>query len=77
MKFNYLNKKFIDNFKSYMYDFETVDDHAKHLAQLEARGMIRSIVEGYGLLKEEMNCSVNVVDQFEEIVSSEEVTNGG
>lgn len=43
---------FMEEFRSYMYNFHTVEDHVKHLAYLYAVGAItsESFVEGYGRL---------------------------
>ena len=46
-----------------MYEFDSLRDHAEHLAQLEARGLIGldGFVEGYGTLKGS-NIKVNVTE---------------
>ena len=44
------DKEFIDHFKQYFYDFEDIDEHIEHLAQLYSRGLAdnNSFIEGYG-----------------------------
>lgn len=43
----------MNDFRDYFYDFDTIEEHAEHLAQLEARELIDGdFVEGYGSLKE-------------------------
>lgn len=62
--------KFMAEFRSYMYPFYSIDDHAKHLAQMEARGLIANVndhIEGYGHIRE-MGISMNLLDQDENIV---------
>ena len=64
-----LNDEFNKVFSEVMWDVDSLEDHAKHLAQMEARSMIGfdKFVEGYGSLKE-MNCAVKITDKTEEIV---------
>lgn len=43
--------KFLAEFREQFYPFETIDDHMRHLAYLEARGILRDLpcfIEGYG-----------------------------
>lgn len=42
--------EFMDDFRRDFYPFDTVEDHARHLAQLAARGVIETpcFIEGYG-----------------------------
>jgi hypothetical protein len=43
-------KEFMSEFRDSFYNFKTLDDHIKHLAQLSARGCIGSwgdVPEGY------------------------------
>jgi hypothetical protein len=51
--------EFMEEFRRYFYDFTTLDDHAAHIAQLAARGLIDTpcFIEGYGP-SEEMGISV-------------------
>lgn len=65
--------EFMQDFRKHFYDFNSVDDHIKHIAQMEARGLIQSedaFVEGYGNLDAMgIFVSTNGQDQEEEIVS--------
>lgn len=51
-KFN--NEEFKKEFNEMIFPTDSIDDHFKHIAQLEARGLIGwdNFVEGYGDLKE-------------------------
>lgn len=43
--------EFMEEFRKYFYDFDTVDDHIAHLAQLVIRGLVNqhsAFIEGYG-----------------------------
>lgn len=43
--------EFLAEFREQFYPFETVEDHMRHLAYLEARRMLRDLpcfIEGYG-----------------------------
>jgi len=62
-----INGDFIEKFKEDFYQFDRLKDHAGHLAQMEARGLIgiSNFVEGYGDLKEDVNCRVEVIGQAE------------
>ena len=54
-------------FREVFYDFDTIDDHIMHLAQLEARGLLDDEnQEGYGKLSS-MGIKVRVEDRMEEI----------
>lgn len=64
---NVINKEFIDNFKEYLYDFDTLEEHAEHIAQFRARFGER-FIEGYG------NVMVNGRVPF--MVKEEEVEKG-
>lgn len=70
-----LTDEFNKEFSSFMWPVDCLEDHANHIAQMEARGLIdyNRFVEGYGDLRE-MNCKVKVVDQKEE---SEPMDNTG
>jgi len=58
---------FMQNFKRYFYELDTIDEHAEHLAQLETRGLIDdNFVEGYGDLSE-MGIKIKVNDIISEI----------
>ena len=69
-----LNDEFNKEFSSYMWPVDSIEEHAKHIAQLEARGLVGpdKFVEGYGDLKE-MNCSVSTQcgHQYESIVDQD------
>ncbi|ABM73407.1 hypothetical protein [Vibrio phage VP882] len=66
--------EFNQAFREYFFDFDDIEDHAKHIAQIEARGMIGfdHFVEGYGDIRE-MGIKVKVTDQDEEIESEKEI----
>lgn len=60
-------KEFTEEFTRYFYPFYTIDDHLKHLAQMEARGFSSdTFIEGYGDPKE-FGIKMKIVDQEEEI----------
>jgi hypothetical protein len=42
--------EFMEEFRRYFYEFDTIDEHFDHLAQLAARGVIETpcFIEGYG-----------------------------
>lgn len=66
--------EFNKDFRTYFFNFDGLEDHAKHIAQMEARGMIGfdHFVEGYGDIRE-MGIEVKVTDQYEEIDSEKDV----
>jgi hypothetical protein len=47
---NIFNQEFIEHFKKYFFDYETLEEHAKHIAQFRARFGER-FIEGYGIPK--------------------------
>lgn len=57
------DETFMEEFRDYMYQFDTIEEHVEHLAQLEARGLIDfdNFVEGYGDIKD-MNITIQVND---------------
>jgi hypothetical protein len=62
--------KFMEEFRDQFYNFNTIDDHIKHLAQYHVRfGEIYDddFIEGYGYAKD-MGIFVSYEDQEEEIV---------
>lgn len=62
--------EFMQEFREYFYDFKTIDDHVKHLAQLEVRGLLDDeFTEGYGKLSD-MGIKVEVIDTTMEIGGS-------
>lgn len=66
-----IDEQFMSEFREYMYPFVTIDDHARHLAQLKARELIGSdgFVEGYGPLKD-LNMSVKIVGHSVDVDSA-------
>lgn len=42
------NKEFIEDFKEYFYDFDSLKEHAEHIAQHRARFQ-QEFIEGYGI----------------------------
>lgn len=61
-------KEWMDEWRGHFYDFHTVGDHAMHIAQLEARGLLYpEFTEGYGPLAD-MGIKVRIIDQEEELV---------
>jgi len=59
--------EFMEEFSSYMFYTDCIEDHVKHLAQLAAREMIDDFVEGYGPTKE-FGISYSVVYGEEDII---------
>lgn len=61
--------EFMESFQRSFYPFETVGDHIKYIAQLEARGLTSGIwtrfIEGYGDPKD-FGIVVKLVDCYEE-----------
>lgn len=64
---NIINKEYIEDFKKYFYSFDTLEEHAEHIAQFRARFGER-FIEGYG------NVMVNGTLPF--MVKEEEVEKG-
>ncbi len=58
---------FMEEYREFFYPFYSLQDHAEHIAQMQARGVIdlegyvspHAFVEGYGLV-EEMGIKVRV-----------------
>ncbi|MDR1624143.1 MAG: hypothetical protein LBS04_04130 [Tannerellaceae bacterium] len=48
---NIINDEWMRHFRSYMYSFYTLEEHAKHLAQFQARIGDYDFIEGYGHVK--------------------------
>ncbi|MEW8253736.1 MAG: hypothetical protein AB2747_05240 [Candidatus Thiodiazotropha taylori] len=44
--------EFMAEFSKVFYPFETIEEHMLHIGQLEARGMLLPVTEGYGDIKE-------------------------
>jgi hypothetical protein len=45
---NVINEEFMEDFRKYFYDYYKLEDHAKHLAQFQARFGDELFIEGYG-----------------------------
>lgn len=60
--------EFMAEFKRSFYEFDTIDEHRKHLAQLHARGLCDdfSFIEGYGRAQD-MGIGFSISDGEEEI----------
>jgi len=59
------DEAFIAEFRQSFYDFDTLEEHAEHIAQLQARGVIDltatgEFIEGYGP-SEEMGIKASVI----------------
>lgn len=48
---NIINEEWMEHFRSYMYDFDELSEHAEHLAQFQARFGEHDFIEGYGHVK--------------------------
>lgn len=61
-------EEFMQAFREGFYDFDDIEDHVQHLAQMEARGLIGydRFVEGYGDIRE-MGVKMFIEDQWEEL----------
>lgn len=62
--------EFMKAFSSYMWEADTIEDHAKHLAQMHVRGLAdwpSTFIEGYGPA-ESMGISFVVTGRSEEVV---------
>lgn len=46
------DEAFMAEFRQSFYQFHDIEDHAGHLAQLEARGLLGFFTEGYGDIRE-------------------------
>lgn len=58
---------FMAEFRESFFPFSDIEDHAKHIAQLEARGLLDpDFTEGYGPLSD-MGITAEVVDAYEEL----------
>lgn len=54
--------EFMEAFSRYFCEFDTIDEHIEHIAQLAARDMLnKSFTEGYGPLRD-MGISAEVLD---------------
>lgn len=63
------NESFMKEFREVYYNFMTISDHIKHLAQLYSRGVVSNddFIEGYGLT-DDMGIKFETIDQEQEIV---------
>jgi hypothetical protein len=48
---NVINQEYMDDWKKQFYKFDTLKEHAEHIAQLRARFPDDSFIEGYGKIK--------------------------
>ena len=47
-----INEEWMEHFRTYMYNFNELSEHAEHLAQFQARlGSEYDFIEGYGYVK--------------------------
>lgn len=62
-------EEWMEEFRSYMYRFRTLDEHIMHIAQCAARFDMNEndFLEGYGILKD-MGIKIKFIDQEEEIM---------
>lgn len=67
------DEAFMQEFREGFYRFHTLEQHAEHIAQLEARGLIEPFIEGYGPA-EDMGIKATAVVESIEIVK--EYANG-
>jgi len=61
--------EFMDEFREYLYPFDTLDDHICHLGQMEAHGLLGfgdTFIEGYGPMSR-MGISTQQIEQEQEI----------
>lgn len=66
------DEAFMAEFRESFYGFKTIEEHAEHIAQLEARGVIDveitpEFIEGYGP-SNEMGIKAKVVDTEIDVV---------
>lgn len=63
-----INDDFNKVFSEFMFPASCCEDHAEHLAQMEARGLIGfdKFVEGYGDIRS-LNCKATVEDTVAEV----------
>jgi hypothetical protein len=63
---------FMEEFRESFYQFDTLEEHAEHLAQLEARGLVndyKPFIEGYGPA-EEMGIKLKAGPAHTEVVGT-------
>ena len=59
--------EFMEMFRGVFFNFDTIEQHIEHLAQLEARSIYGEFVEGYGN-RSEFGISMKVTDLETELV---------
>lgn len=70
------DEAFMEEFRETFYPFDSLEDHASHIAQLQARGLIhlgfnkREFVEGYGPA-DEMGITAKQIAQMDSILPPE------
>lgn len=60
---------FLSSFREDFYQFKNIEAHVKHLAQLNARGIDRDFIEGYGPAQD-FGIKFTAIDQDEEILAA-------
>ena len=63
-----LNEEFMSEYRQSFYDFFSINDHIKHLAQLKVRGILEPFTEGYGEIKD-LGITTEICDQEENIIT--------
>ncbi len=68
---------FMQEFRDGFYPFDTLEDHASHIAQLHARGIVgmfpkNEFIEGYGP-RNEMGIGAEIIAQIESVLTPETV----
>ena len=51
-----ITEEWMENFREYMNDFDSLEEHAEHLAQYQARMGNHQFIEGYGNVKRDGEC---------------------
>jgi len=59
--------EFMEMFRGVFFNFDTIEEHIEHLAQLEARSVYGEFIEGYGN-RSEMGISMKVTGLETELV---------
>lgn len=66
-----MDEKFMEEFRESFFPYFSLEDHAKHIAQLLARGIYYGFNgefwEGYGKIKEDLGASFRCIEQWEEV----------
>lgn len=65
------DETFMDEFRQSFFPYDTLDEHAEHLAQLYARGVIENgdFIEGYGPAND-MGITMKNIEGWQEVVPS-------